>query len=167
MVEILRHLADLAAIYLEFPDNLHGGMTNPRLFARYCLPDYQRYTGILHGQGKVVGSHTDGDVKTLLVLLKESGLDVCESISPFPLTSSTFDEIWTSWRGGPIIWGGIPSPLLEEDRTDEDAFREFVAHLLDTVGAGPIILGVGDLVMGNNSIARVQYIAEQVEAHEL
>ncbi len=167
MVEILRHLADLAAIYLEFPDNLHGGMTNPRLFARYCLPDYQRYTGILHGQGKVVGSHTDGDVKTLLALLKESGLDVCESISPFPLTSSTFDEIWTSWRGGPIIWGGIPSPLLEEDRTDEDAFREFVAHLLDTVGAGPIILGVGDLVMGNNSIARVQYIAEQVEAHEL
>ena len=65
MVEILRHLADLPATYLEFPDNLHGGMTNPRLFARYCLPDYQRYTGILHGQGKVAGSHTDGDVGPL------------------------------------------------------------------------------------------------------
>ncbi len=39
---------------LEFPDNLHGGMTNPRLFARYCLPDYQRYTGILHDQGRKV-----------------------------------------------------------------------------------------------------------------
>ena len=142
-------------------------MTNPRLFARYCLPDYQRYTGILHGQGRKVGSHTDGDVGPLLALLKESGLDVCESISPFPLTPCTFDEVWTAWRGGPIIWGGIPSPLLEEDRTDEAAFREFVAHLLETVGAGPIILGVGDLVMGNNSIERVKYIAEQVETHEL
>jgi hypothetical protein len=40
-------------------------------------------------------------------------------------------------------------------------------HLLEIVGAGPIILGVGDLVMGNNLIARVQYIAEQVEAHAL
>ena len=167
MIEILRHLADLPASYVEFPDNLHGGMTNPRLFARYCLPDYQRYTGILHGQGRKVGSHTDGDVGPLLALLKESGLDVCESISPFPLTQCTFDEVWTSWRGGPLIWGGIPSPLLEEDRTDEDAFRVFVAHLLETVGAEPIILGVGDLVMGNNSIERVKYIAEQVEAHEL
>ena len=167
MLEILRHLADLPASYVEFPDNLHGGMTNPRLFARYCLPDYQRYTGILHDQGRKVGSHTDGDVKPLLALLKESGLDVCESISPFPLTPCTFDEVWTAWRGGPIIWGGIPSPLLEEDRTDEAAFREFVARLLETVGAGPIILGVGDLVMGNNSIERVKYIAEQVGAHEL
>ena len=167
MLEILQRLADLPAIYVEFPDNLHGGMTNPRLFARYCLPDYQRYVGILHGQGKVVGSHTDGDVRPLLALLRESGLDVCESISPFPLTSCTFDEVWSAWRGGPLIWGGIPSPLLEVDRTDETSFREFVAHLLETVGAGPIILGVGDLVMGNNSIERVKYIAEQVEAHEL
>ena len=98
MVEILHRLADLPASYVEFPDNLHGGMTNPRLFARYCLPDYQRYTGILHGQGEKVGSHTDGDVKPLLTLLKESGLDVCESISPFPLTPCTFDEVWTSWQ---------------------------------------------------------------------
>jgi hypothetical protein len=142
-------------------------MTNPRLFARYCLSDYQRYVGVLHGQGKVIGSHTDGDVRPLLALLRESGLDVCESISPFPLTQCTFDEVWASWRGGPIIWGGIPSPLLEEDRTDEDTFRGFVAHLLETVCAGPIILGVGDLVMGNNSLERVKYIAEQVEAHGL
>ena len=167
MVAILHNLADLPATYLEFPDNLHGGMTNPRLFARYCLPDYQRYTEILHGQGRKAGSHTDGDVGPLLALLRESGLDVCESISPLPLTQCTFDETWEAWRGGPIIWGGIPSPLLEEARTDEAAFREFVAHLLATVGAGPIILGVGDLVMGNNSIQRVKYIAEQVETHEL
>ena len=167
MLEILRHLADLPASYVEFPDNLHGGMTNLRLFARYCLPDYQRYTDLLHDQGRKVGSHTDGDVKPLLALLRETGLDVCESISPFPLTSCTFDEVWSAWRGGPLIWGGIPSPLLEVDRTDETSFREFVAHLLATAGAGPIILGVGDLVMGNNSIERVRFIAEQVEAHAL
>jgi hypothetical protein len=152
---------------VEFPDNLHGGMTNPRLFARYCLPDYQRYIGVLHGQGKMAGSHTDGDVRPLLALLRESGLDVCESISPFPLTSCTFDEAWAAWRGGPLIWGGIPSPLLEEGRTDQDAFEGYMTHLFDTVGAGPIILGIGDLVMGNNSIARVRRIVEMVEAHTL
>jgi hypothetical protein len=162
---ILHGIAGLPVSYVEFPDNLHGGMTNPRLFARYCLPDLQRYTQILHAQGKKAGSHTDGDVKPLLILLKESGLDACESISPFPLTQCTFDEVWNAWRGGPIIWGGIPSPILEPERTDDDAFQTFVAHLLETVGDAPIILGVGDLVMGNNSIERLKYIAEQIEAH--
>jgi hypothetical protein len=167
MREILRGLTGLPVRYVEFPDNLHGAMTNPRLFAAYCLPDLQRYTDALHGQGKKAGSHTDGDVGPLLTLLRESGLDVCESISPFPLTGSTVEEIWRAWRGGPIIWGGIPSPILEEERADETSFRQFVSDLLQLVGAGPIILGVGDLVMGNNSIDRVRYVAEQVEAHEI
>jgi hypothetical protein len=164
---ILYGLAGLPASYVEFPDNLHGGMTNPRLFARYCLPDLQRYTELLHEQGKKAGSHTDGDVGPLLALLRESGLDVCESISPYPLTTSTLEGIWEAWRGGPIIWGGIPSPILEEERMDEASFRRFISDLLQLVGSGPIVLGVGDLVMGNNSIERVKYIAEQVEAHEM
>ena len=165
--EILHGLAGIPLSYVEFPDNLHGRMTNPRLFARYCLPDLQRYTDLLHGQGKKAGSHTDGDVKPLLALLRESGLDVCESISPFPLTGCSFEEIWNAWQGGPIIWGGIPSPILEEERTGEAAFRQYVSDLLQLVGAGPIILGVGDLVMGNNSIERVKYIAQQVEAQKI
>ena len=99
MLDNLAPAGRLEAIYVEFPDNLHGGMTNPRLFARYCLPDYQRYIGVLHGQGRKVGSHTDGDVGPLLALLKESGLDVCESFSPFPLTACTFDEAWAFVAG--------------------------------------------------------------------
>ncbi len=141
-------------------------MTNPKLFTEFCLPCYQRYSEILHGQGKKVGSHTDGNVKPLLALLKDSGLDVCESFSPVPLTPCTFEEAWQAWRSGPIIWGGIPSPILEA-RTSEADFREWVDQLLATVGPGPIILGVGDMVMGHNSIERVRWIAERVENHRL
>jgi len=164
--EILARLADLPMAYVELPDNLHGLMTNPRLFARYSLPGYQRHCETLHRQRKKVGSHTDGNVKPLLSLLAESGLDVCESFSPYPLTPCTFDEAWHAWHGRPIIWGGIPSPILEE-RTNQGDFQEYVRNLLNTVGAGPIILGVGDLVMGHNSIERVRAIAHQVEAHPI
>jgi uroporphyrinogen-III decarboxylase len=167
LCEILRGLVAAPVSYVEFPDNLHGEMTNPRLFARYCLTDLQRYAEILHGQGKTAGSHTDGDVGPLLGLLRESGLDVCESISPFPLTSITVEKIWDAWQGGPIIWGGIPSPVLEEERMNEASFRRFISDLLQLVGSGPIVLGIGDLVMCNNSIERVKYIAEQVEAHRI
>ena len=163
LTDILRRLAELPVLYVEFPDNLHGGMTSPRLFAEHCLPYYQRYSQILHGQGKVMGSHTDGDVKPLLALLPESGLDVCESFSPAPLTECTFEEAWQAWSQRPIIWGGIPSPLLEE-RIPESEFRDYVRRLLELVADRPFILGVGDMVVAINSIERVRYIAGLVAA---
>jgi hypothetical protein len=112
-----------------------------------------------------VGSHTDGNLKPLVDLLPESGLDVCESFTPQPLTELPFEEAWDKWRNGPSIWGGIPSSLLEE-RTEQQVFEAFVDKLLATVGKGPVIIGVGDMVLDNNQIDRVKYIAEKVEAHE-
>jgi hypothetical protein len=163
LTHFLHSLADFGGVYVEFPDNLHGLMTNPKLFETYCLPAYQKYSDILHAQGKVVGTHADGELKPLLGLLAESGLDVCESFSPAPLTSCTLDEAWNAWPDRPIVWGGIPSPILEE-RTSETEFKDYVDHLLENIGAHPTILGVADMVLGNNMIERVRYIAEQVEA---
>ena len=165
-MEILRQMVDLPSIYVEFGDNLDGTMTNPKLFNEYSLPYYQKYADILHGQGKKVGSHTDGNVKPLLNLLAQSGLDVCESFSPAPLTECTFLEAWETWQNGPLIWGGVPSPILEE-RTSEAEFQDYIHRLLEIIGNRNIILGVGDMVLGNNLIERVEYIAEQVEQHQL
>lgn len=161
-IEVLHHLSDFPGLYVEFVDNLDGVMTNPNLFEKYCLPYYQRYAEILHGQGKKVGSHTDGNLKPLLNLLAESGLDVCESFSPAPLTECTFEEAWDKWKNGPIIWGGIPSTILEE-RTKEKEFREYVQRLLEIIEDRPIILGVGDMVLNDNLIERVEYIGKEVE----
>ncbi len=165
-MDIIERLSELCVLYVEFPDNLDGIMTNPRLFEKYSLPCYQKYTDILHAQGKKVGCHTDGNIKPLLTLLAQSGLDVCESFSPFPLTECTFEEAWEKWQHGPIIWGGIPSPILEE-RTNETDFQEYVHRLLQTIGDQPIILGIGDMVLDNNLIERVEYIANAVENHTL
>jgi hypothetical protein len=75
-------------------------------------------------------------------------------------------EIWREWENGPMIWGGIPSPILEE-RTRDREFKEYVHGLLTTIGNQAMIIGVGDMVLGNNLIERVRYIAEQVEQHTL
>jgi len=162
MLEFLDCLADFDWPYVEFPDNLHGLMTNPKLFREFCLENYQKYTSILHGQGKKVGSHTDGNVKPLLALLKDSGLDVCESFSPCPLTECTFGEAWAAWRGGPLIWGGIPSPILEASTTD-DEFMHHIDNLLQIIQDGQIVLGVVDLFMYHNSIVRVEAIAQRID----
>ena len=161
MLELLSQVGELGAPYVEFPDNLHGAMTNPKLFREYCLPAYQRYSQVLHGQGKKVGSHTDGNVKPLLRLLAETGLDVCESFSPFPLTDCRFEEAWAAWESGPLIWGGIPSPILEEG-TQPDEFMAYIKGLFAKIDR-PLILGVVDLFMRHNSIERARYIAQELE----
>ncbi len=150
--------------YVEFPDNLHGMMTSPPLFRKYCLESYQKYTEILHGQGKKVGSHTDGDMRTLLSLLPESGLDVCESFSQQPLTSCPFEEAWQAFRNGPLIWGAIPSTWLEE-QTPQEVFEKEIETLLDLIDR-PILLGVVDLFMRHNSIERVVYIAQRLRERQ-
>lgn len=166
-MEDLRSVAEFDWPYIQFDDNLDGMITNPKLFQKYSLPYYQKYTEILHNQGKKVGSHTDGNLIRLLELLAETGLDVAESFSPAPLTECTFADAWQAWQEkGPLIWGGIPSPILEESTTEAD-FKGYIDHVLEIVGDQPIIFGIGDLVLPNNSIDRVQYIAERVEAHSL
>ena len=74
------------------------------------------------------------------------------------------DFTWSAWQDGPLIWGGIPSPILEE-RTGESEFHLYVQRLLETIGDRPIILGVGDMVMGNNLLERVRYVANRIEDH--
>ena len=158
-------LVDLDVPYVEFPDNLHGLMTNPKLFREYCLPAYQNYTDILHRQGKQVGSHTDGDIRSLLGLLVESGLDVCESVSPAPLTSFNFQQVNQAWRGQPLLWGGLPTPLLEP-HTSESDFQTYLDGLLAAIDQ-PIILGLVDLFLRHNSIERVKTIARRLEDFDL
>jgi hypothetical protein len=167
MVDDLCQLDGYSGIYVQFDDNLDGVITNPRLFEKHCLPQYQRYTEILHGQGKKVGSHTDGNLKRLLPLLAESGLDVCESFSPAPLTECAFEDAYEAWKEtGPIIWGGIPSPLLEPDIPEAD-LTDHLDRLFLAARQVPMILGIGDLVMPNNLIERVRMIAERVENLDL
>lgn len=165
MMEIISQIARLDVPYVEFPDNLHGLMTNPRLFREFCLPAYQKYTQALHQQGKKVGSHTDGNVRPLLSLLAQSGLDLCESFSPYPLTDCPFEEAWRAWEQGPTIWGAIPSPILEE-RFSETDFRLFIQRLLEQIDR-PIILGVVDLFMRHNSIDRLAHIVSCLAAGQM
>jgi uroporphyrinogen-III decarboxylase len=161
MQEIIQQIALLDVSYVEFPDNLHGLMTNPRLFQEFCLPAYQKYCDTLHRQGKKVGSHTDGNMRSLLKLLTQTGLDVCESFSPYPLTDCTFEEAWHAWETHPMIWGAIPSTFLEEQVAEED-FHRYLQELLSRVDR-PIILGIVDLFMRHNSIERVAYIASCIQ----
>ncbi len=162
----LELLAELDSPYVEIGDNVDGMMTNPRLFEKYSMEMYQRLSEMAHGQGKKIGSHMDGDLKPIVPQLKECGLDVIESFSPAPLTPLTVEDALSVWGDHPLIWGGIPCPLLEADAPMAE-LEDYLYGLLEMLDGRPIILNVVDMVLPINEIERVRRIAEIIEEHEL
>lgn len=163
MTEMVRLYAESDALVVQSPDNLDGFMTNPNLFKEYCLPQYQKYSTMLHTQNKKMCSHTDGNLKPIANLLPESGLDIFEAFSPSPLTELTIDEALDTWRDSAMIWGGIPSTILEET-TDDDSFVNWVDSYFNSIDKNATIVGIGDQVMPESQIERVKYIAKIVKA---
>jgi len=157
--EMVQVALDSPALLVEFADNFEGMITSPRLFQDYCIPFLQETADRVHAQGRFLGSHMDGDLKPLLHLIPESGVDVVESFSPSPLSRLSFPEAWEAWRGKVLMWGAIPSPLFEK-HVPERELEHYVYDLLDWVGDdSPIILGIADQAVGQTLIERVRGIS--------
>jgi hypothetical protein len=138
-------------------------MTTPRLFKHYCLPHLQATSEKVHAAGKVLGSHMDGDMRSLAKLVPDTGVDIVESFSPAPLTSFSFREAWDIWNKNVLIWGAIPSIIFE----DEIPQNDFEHHILDTLATimpdGLIILGIGDQAVKRTRVDRMKQVGMFLE----
>lgn len=151
---------DSPALMIELPDNFDGMITSPKLFQTFCIPYMQEVAHKVHAKGRFLGSHMDGNMKPLLHLVPESGIDVVESFSPAPLTQLTFAEAWEAWRGKVLMWGAIPSPIFEA-HVPEDEFRAWVHEMLELIGDdGHIILGIGDQAVGPTLMERIRWVSD-------
>ena len=163
--ELLETALASPAFMLEFGDNFDGEMTNPNLFAEYCIPHMQGASDRIHAAGKVLGSHMDGDMGNLLALVPETGIDVAESFSPRPLSSVSFLDAWNAWKGRLLIWGGVSSPLFEPGTSDAQ-FESVLLDILKTIVPGGLsILGIADQAVGPSLFDRIKRAGELIELH--
>jgi len=160
--QICRLMLDSPAEMILSGDNFDGTITHPRLFRKYCVPFFREFTADLHGRGKWLASHIDGEPLPLLGAFPESGIDVAECFTPSPMTRATLAQAQAAWGDRVIIWGGIPSAVLCPSTSDE-VFERFLEELFgQAVPAGNIILGVGDNVVGDALLERVERITALV-----
>jgi hypothetical protein len=159
-LEVVRIAADSPAKVIEFGDNMHGGLTSPTAFRKHILPFYRRAAPILRARGKIVGSHYDGPVATLLELLPESGLHFIEAFTPAPMGNCTLAEARAVLRGKVAIHGGLPACLVLPTVKPAD-FRAFLEELLRQAAPGDgFVLGMGDNVPPDANFDLVRRIAE-------
>ena len=138
-------------------------LTPPNMYDKYITPYYQAFTELMHRHDKVVAMHADNDSRRILTQLSDSGFDMMECFTTEPLVRCTLEEARQAWGTDMIIWGGIPSVILEEDFTEEE-FEAYMAAMFKTIAPGDaFILGVADNVTGPAMLSRLARVTEMIE----
>lgn len=141
-----------------------GSITPPPYFSRYITPYYQDFSALLHGEGKSLCMHADSDSRLILEHIREAGYDMAETFTTSPQVSCTLEEARRAWGNDVIIWGAVPSVMLEDTYSDQ-TFESYMRALFKTVAPGDaFILGVSDNIMPPARLDRLERIAEMVEA---
>ena len=147
---------------------LHGAhfsseTTPANYFEQYMLPYMQEFADYMHGHDKKVAHHADNDTASIIDLLKQSRYDMHECFVTAPMVPITLAEARKALGDDVVIFGGVPSVILEDAVSDEQ-FEEYMGEIFDAVAPGDrFILGIADNMMPTSLLSRVKRIGELVE----
>ncbi len=155
-------MLDSPARLLVHGHHLSSQMTPPPLFDRYILPYYRELSPLLRARGKVLALHADNDTRLLLGRIQQAGFGMVECFVTSPMVPVTMAEARAAWGDRVIVWGGIPSVILEPPYTDTE-FEHYLDELFRTIAPGKaFILGIADNAMPGSDIGRIRRITEMV-----
>jgi len=144
--------------------NFDDMLTYPPFFEEHILPWLQAAADKFHRRNKLLLCHTDGENKGLMNLLYKSGMDVADSVCPFPMTKVPIAEYYGCWGDKITIFGGIPSNLMLTETVGDEDFEAYLQQLFSAIVPGSrFILGVADTVPPDASFERLQRIQEVVQ----
>jgi hypothetical protein len=163
--DMLPVLTASPAPYITHGRHYDSMMTPPPIFERYMKPVIKELSGALHSAGKLYCMHADADSKLLLELYIESGIDILECYCCYPMVSCTMEETLQRVGDKMVIWGGIPSTLLTPASFKQEDFRDYIDNFFKVLerykGKFRLIVGMGDLVVPDADMERVEIIAER------
>lgn len=152
------------ATLIQCGGNWDAHLISPSLFRQHFVPYFRRFADMLHAHGKILITHTDGEMKNLLEVFLETGIDVAEAFTPSPMTSCTLADAREIWNDKVIIWGGMPSIVLSATFS-ENRFRSYINAIFKQISPGNhFILGVGDNTPIDADLERLVVINKMVKS---
>ena len=161
--QVLRIVADSPAEAVVWGANYDDMITYPSYFEKEIVPWIRKAADVLGQKDKVVICHCDGENEGLMDLIKDSGMQVAEAVTPFPMTKVTIGEYYERWSDKLTILGGIPECMLLKESTSEEDFEAYLDQLFSAVAPGKrLILGIGDTTPAAADFDRLVRIGERV-----
>jgi hypothetical protein len=143
--------------------NFDSRMIPPPFFREWFKPYLAGFNAAMHDAGKWTVFHGDGDMSLLLELMIETGFDVADCLACAPLTRMPLADAVKAWADRIVIWGGIPSPLLESD-SPEASFREHLDMIRQITNPRSFIGGISDQAMPGSLYDRLALIVPLLNA---
>ncbi len=161
--KVLAIVEDSPAEVIMWGANYDSMLTYPPYFEKEILPWLQKVSSRLHAKGKIMVTHTDGENRGLMELIAASGADVCESITPHPMTKVSVKEYYDQWSPRMTLMGLVPECVTLPCETSEENFEAFLDELFKSITPGRrVIIGIADSTPPNASFERIQRIGERV-----
>ncbi|HIE14392.1 TPA: hypothetical protein EYP70_03880 [Candidatus Bathyarchaeota archaeon] len=146
---------------LNLGENIDSRITSPRLFKKYCLPRYQERSSYLHKKGKFVHIHIDGYAKPILPLLKETGLDGVEALTPKPVGDFTLQDLKKTIGDDIILVDGIPY-ILFLPSIEIKHLEKFVRRIVSMFPEN-LVLGISDELPPPSDYRRIRRVSEIID----
>jgi hypothetical protein len=143
--------------------NYDRDLTWPPFFAAHIAPWLTRVAERLHGAGKLLLTHADGENDGLMHFFADCGVDVVESVCPEPMTKLSLSQLRQGFGPDVTVWGGVPSVALLPESMSDREFDRYLDQLLGAAVVGDrLILGVSDNVPPDADMERLLRIGDSM-----
>lgn len=139
-------------------DNVDRSLLSPAIFREYQVPYYRKRAGEFQSAGKIVMLHMDGQLQGILPLMRQTGLDVMDGLTPEPAGDFTPEDVREALGDHMKCWCGVPASLFCDETPTDEILRQS-RHIIDVLG-GRLILNVADQVPPNADIDKVAAVAK-------
>ncbi len=146
-------------------DNFSSDIQPPSFFNRWSRAYYAEAVRRLHAAGKFVAVHIDGRLRGALAMIRGTGADCADAVTPAPWGDLTPQECRDEAGPDFILSGGIPPNLWLPD-VPVEVFRKSVLDWLELRKQSPrLIANAGDQVPPGADEQRIEIMRDLVEQH--
>jgi len=145
---------------INFGENLHEAVLNPKIFEAYYLPWYHKRSGQLRAAGIYTHIHVDGYWRRMLRYLKDMPFDGFEALTPVPQGDMTLEEIKAA-IGDKVLLDGIPAVLFMPYYPRKE-LEDCVKKVIDMFSPR-LVLGISDELpeaAADDGLERVRWLAD-------
>ena len=164
-LELIDLVAQSPAEIIVMGDNFSSDVQPPAFFRKWSAAYYEEAVRRLHAAGKFVAVHIDGRLEGAIRMIRETGADCGDAITPAPLGDLTPGECRDEAGPDFVLSGGV-SPELWLPNARVEKFEAKVLEWLELGRQSPrLIAGAGDQVPPGADEDRIAIMRDLVEEH--
>ena len=146
-------------------DNFSSDLQPPSFYNIWSRPYYTEAIRRLHAAGKYTAVHIDGRLRGALTMIRDSGSDAADAVTPIPTGDLTPAECRAEAGPDFILSGGV-APAMWLPDVDIKAFERSVIEWLELKKISPrLIANAGDQVPPGAEERRITLMRDLVEEY--